>query len=61
LLDAVEAWARSEGHGRVVLQVTASNDGARRFYESAGFVDTGERSPLREGSDLSTWTLAKDL
>ncbi|HEX5936870.1 MAG TPA: GNAT family N-acetyltransferase [Actinomycetota bacterium] len=61
LLDAVEAWARGEGHGRLVLQVTESNDGARRFYGSAGFVDTGERGPLREGSGLLTWTLAKDL
>ena len=61
LLDAVETWARDEGHGRLVLQVTESNEGARNFYGSCGFADTGERTPLREGSDLLTWTLAKPL
>lgn len=39
--------------GRTVsLHVTDGNDGARRLYEAHGFVGTGEREPLREGSDL---------
>lgn len=39
--------------GRTVsLHVTEGNDGARRLYEAHGFTGTGEREPLREGSDL---------
>ena len=61
LLDAVAAWARDRGLERLVLSVTTTNDGARRFYETCGFVDTGERSPLREGSELRTARFEKEL
>jgi GNAT superfamily N-acetyltransferase len=61
LLDAVERWARDRGSRRLVLAVTETNDGARRFYEACDFVDTGERHPLREGSSLQTLIFAKDL
>ena len=61
LLDAVEGWARDRGSARLVLAVTETNDGARRFYEACGFADTGERHPLREGSDLLTLIFAKPL
>jgi ribosomal protein S18 acetylase RimI-like enzyme len=61
LLDAVAAWAHDRGLERLVLSVTSTNDGARRFYEACGFVDTGERSPLREGSELRTLIFAKPL
>jgi ribosomal protein S18 acetylase RimI-like enzyme len=52
LVRAVLAWARSSGATSVVLGVTDTNDGAVAFYEHLGFVDTGERHPLREGSEL---------
>ena len=61
LLDAVADWARSCGCDRLVLSVTESNHTARRFYASGGFVDTGERRALREGSDIKTLILTKPL
>ena len=39
-------WARDGGMHRVVLNVTETNAGAIRFYESCGFVPTGRRQPL---------------
>lgn len=48
----------SERYGRPVeLHVTDGNDGARRLYERHGFVDTGEREPVRPGSTLMMSTL----
>jgi ribosomal protein S18 acetylase RimI-like enzyme len=61
LLDAVEGWARDGGRTRLVLAVTETNEGARRFYEACGYVDTGERHPLREGSSLRTMIFAKPI
>ncbi|MBF4770050.1 GNAT family N-acetyltransferase [Nocardioides agariphilus] len=50
LLDALVGEAVREG--RVVgLHVNLANPGARAFYESYGFVGTGELEPLRPGSD----------
>lgn len=61
LVDAVARWARDRGCDRLVLQVTESNVSARSFYEAHGFADTGERSPLREGSELEVLRLARTL
>ena len=61
LLDAVAGWARSRECDRLVLSVTESNDTARRVYAACGFVDTGERRALREGSDTQTLILSKSL
>ena len=61
LLDAVADWARDRGCDRLVLLVTESNERARRFYVTHGFGDTGERRPLREGSDVQTLVLSKRL
>jgi GNAT superfamily N-acetyltransferase len=61
LLDAVADWARGRGCDRLVLAVTESNHTARRFYESCGFLDTGEREALREGSEMRTLILSKPL
>lgn len=52
LVNEVLAWARSWGATSVVLNVTETNEAAVRFYERLGFLATGERHPLREGSDL---------
>ena len=61
LVEAVVAWARGRGCGRLVLSVTETNRSARGFYEACGFADTGERRPLREGSDLDVLIFAKTL
>lgn len=52
LLETVIAWAREKGAARLLLGVTTINLPARRLYESAGFVPSGQPEPLREGSEL---------
>jgi len=52
LVEAVCAWAEEEGASTVHLCVTDSNEGAAAMYQRCGFVPTGERSALREGSPL---------
>ena len=61
LLDAVEVWARSRGCRRLTLTVTETNAPARAFYVACGFVEIGDRAPLREGSALDALTMIKDL
>ncbi len=41
LVDAVVAWARAGGYGRVLLDVADANDTAIRLYAGRGFVPTG--------------------
>ena len=53
LVDRVLGCARSWGAGSVILAVTETNAGAAAFYGHLGFVDTGDRHRLREGSDLT--------
>jgi GNAT superfamily N-acetyltransferase len=47
LVGALVDWARTEGAGRVRLEVRASNARARRFYERLGFAldSGGPRTP----------------
>jgi ribosomal protein S18 acetylase RimI-like enzyme len=59
LVDRVLGWAGSWAARSVVLAVTETNAGAAVFYERLGFVDTGERFPLREGSDLTTRVMSR--
>ena len=61
LLDAVTAWAADRGCTELQLRVTETNESARSFYEGAGFVDSGEREPLRDESVLATLVLMKPL
>jgi GNAT superfamily N-acetyltransferase len=60
LVEGVLGWAWSWGARWVGLGVTESNDGATGFYENLGFVDTGERYPLREGSRLTCRTMRRE-
>ena len=58
--------ASSTGHATrasepIELGVTTSNPGAVAFYEGLGFVDTGERGPLREGSSLTVQGMSMAL
>ncbi len=51
LVQAVAAWAESEGATMVRLDVIESNDRARRFYQRLGFHATGHRA-IRERDGL---------
>jgi GNAT superfamily N-acetyltransferase len=61
LLEAAASWARDRGCERLVLSVTESNATARAFYAAVDFVETGERRPLREGSDLQVLHMTREL
>jgi ribosomal protein S18 acetylase RimI-like enzyme len=54
LLDAIAAWARSNGYARCKLSVRPDNLQAIRVYERGGFVrstdELGEQVPGREGN-----------
>ena len=52
---------RGRGCGRLVLSVTETNRRDRGFSEACGFADTGERRPLRDGSDLDVLIFAMTL
>jgi GNAT superfamily N-acetyltransferase len=61
LVEAVIDWARAAGLRTIQLLVTASNHEAVAFYRRCGFVDTGNREPLREGSVLVTMRMRREL
>ena len=61
LVEQVLGWARTWDARSVILAVTESNTGGAAFYEHLGFVDTGEREPLREGSELRVRILRREL
>lgn len=52
LLDAVVGFIRAQGGREAFLGVTDGNYGARRLYETYGFVEDGVAYPLRDGSPL---------
>ena len=61
LIEAVKAWAIDAGYPRLGLGVTITNAPAIALYERAGFVATGDRFPLRAGSDLTFQIMAIPL
>ncbi|HEY5949134.1 MAG TPA: dihydropteroate synthase [Kofleriaceae bacterium] len=61
LVEAGLRWARSRAALEVELRVSDLHEPARRLYERCGFVDTGERSPLRPGSEVQSSSLVARL
>ena len=61
LVEQVLGWARARDVRSVILGVTETNAGAAAFYEQLGFADTGERDPLREGSELRVRVFRREL
>ena len=51
MLEAAVRWARDAGASALKLHVALGPDSALEFYRSAGFVESGARSPLRPGSE----------
>jgi ribosomal protein S18 acetylase RimI-like enzyme len=51
LLDSAMHWAREAGARTMMLHVALGPKSAITFYRRAGFVETGECSPLRPGSE----------
>ena len=52
LVVASQRWARLAGASTLALEVTVSNPAAVELYRRTGFVETGDRAPVREGSPL---------
>jgi ribosomal protein S18 acetylase RimI-like enzyme len=63
LIDAAAAEASARGARRLTLRVLGSNTGARRLYESAGFVVEGVQREefLLEGAYVDDVLMALDL
>jgi GNAT superfamily N-acetyltransferase len=60
LVEAQLAWARAEGFDRMRLMVNVEAANAYRLYERCGFVDTGDREPLRDGPHVLA-TMLREL
>jgi RimJ/RimL family protein N-acetyltransferase len=60
-VEAVVSWTRRSGAREIELRVTEGNSPARRLYERTGFAPTGERTPLRDGSDLACAVMIRTL
>ena len=60
LVDAQLEWARAEGFQRMSLLVNVDQGSAVRLYERCGFVDTGERSALRD-TEHTLATMVREL
>jgi GNAT superfamily N-acetyltransferase len=60
LVEAVCGDVRGHGHERIGLGVTVGSP-AKRFYERCGFVATGARHPLRDGSSLEAEAMEREL
>jgi ribosomal protein S18 acetylase RimI-like enzyme len=61
LLDAASAWSTGSGARDLVLDVTESNESARRLYARAGFHETGTTTRLRSNASLLTLEMHKPL
>jgi GNAT superfamily N-acetyltransferase len=59
LAEAVIAWARDLDVHRVVLRVNEGNPDALALYKGCGFIDTGEREPLRAGSQARAMAMER--
>ncbi|MBB2204001.1 GNAT family N-acetyltransferase [Gluconacetobacter takamatsuzukensis] len=52
LLDWMEGQVAARGAGRLILEVSAANEGARALYRGAGFTEIGRRRAYyADGSD----------
>jgi RimJ/RimL family protein N-acetyltransferase len=61
LVEAVRAWAERDRASALRLWNADDNERSRRFYERMGFVATGERQPLRAGSDTDQEEMSRPV
>jgi GNAT superfamily N-acetyltransferase len=61
LVDAVVAWARSEGASALYLDVTTSLARARAFYQKTGFQLTGERRVMDRDHSIELVRMRREL
>ena len=61
LLDAASRWSAAQGALELVLDVTETNEAARRLYRRSGFSETGETASLRSNPSLITVQMRKPL
>jgi ribosomal protein S18 acetylase RimI-like enzyme len=61
LLDAASNWSIASGANDLVLDVTETNEPARRLYTRAGFNQTGTKTRLRSNPSLLTLEMRKPL
>lgn len=61
LLDAASTWSATNGAREIVLDVTETNESARRLYARAGFHETGTTMRLRSNAALLTVEMRKPL
>jgi ribosomal protein S18 acetylase RimI-like enzyme len=61
LLDAASNWSIAGGASDLVLDVTETNESARRLYTRAGFRETGTTTPLRSNASILTLEMRKPL
>jgi GNAT superfamily N-acetyltransferase len=59
--EAVVSWARERSARAVLLSVSDWNDGARRVYESIGFVPTGVKKSLPWNPSVTESEMALQL
>lgn len=61
LIATIVSWARDRGAKQMSLWVTETNDSAGNLYRRRGFVATGERAPVREGSELVAARMVRSM
>jgi GNAT superfamily N-acetyltransferase len=61
LVEAVAAWARERGIGRVHLGVTTTNLAALKLYHRCGFKPTGQSTPLEHTPSLTTLEMVRHV
>ena len=60
-LTVAADWSAHHGARELVLDVTESNEPARRLYRRAGFSETGRSEPLRSNPRLLTLQMSRAL
>jgi RimJ/RimL family protein N-acetyltransferase len=61
LCDACATWAAEHGCAELTLEVVVDNDAARRAYEAASFIITGNATWSHDGRTLDEFVMMRAL